>query len=154
MIRIKSVTARNFLSVGNVTQSINLDRQDLTLILGENLDLGGDDSGARNGTGKSALLNIVSYALYGSALTNIKKDNLINRTNDKNMLVTVDFEKDGVDYRIERGRRPNILKFFVSGQEQQATDESQGDSRETQAAIEKLLNMSHTMFQHIVALNT
>jgi len=154
MIRIKSVTARNFLSIGNVTQSVNLDRNDLTLILGENLDLGGDDSGARNGTGKSALLNIVSYALYGSALTNIKKDNLINRTNDKNMLVTIEFEKDSVDYRIERGRKPNVLKFYVSGQEQQVTDESQGDSRETQAAIEKLLNMSHTMFQHIVALNT
>jgi len=154
MITVKSVTARNFLSVGNVTQSVNLNRNDLTLILGENLDLGGDDAGARNGTGKSALLNIVSYALYGSALTNIKKDNLINRTNDKNMLVTVEFEKDGVDYRIERGRRPNVLKFYVSGQQQQAADESQGDSRETQAAIEKLLNMSHTMFQHIVALNT
>jgi len=154
MFKIKSITARNFLSVGNVTQSVNLDRNDLTLILGENLDLGGDDSGARNGTGKSALLNIVSYALYGSALTNIKKDNLINRTNDKNMLVTIEFEKDGIDYRIERGRRPNILKFYVGGLEQQATDESQGDSRETQAAIEKLLSMSHTMFQHIVALNT
>ena len=154
MITVKSVTARNFLSVGNVTQSINLNRNDLTLILGENLDLGGDDAGARNGTGKSALLNIVSYALYGSALTNIKKDNLINRTNDKNMLVTVEFNKDGQEYRIERGRKPNILKFYVGGQEQRATDESQGDSRETQAAIEKLLNMSHTMFQHIVALNT
>jgi len=154
MITVKSVTARNFLSIGNATQSINLNRNDLTLILGENLDLGGDDAGARNGTGKSALLNIVSYALYGSALTNIKKDNLINRTNDKNMLVTVEFNKDGQEYRIERGRKPNILKFYVGGQEQRATDESQGDSRETQSAIEKLLNMSHTMFQHIVALNT
>ena len=154
MIKIKNITARNFLSIGNVTQSVNLDRSDLTLILGENLDLGGDDSGARNGTGKSALLNVVSYALYGSALTNIKKDNLINRTNDKNMLVTVEFEKDGQDYRIERGRKPNVLKFYVSGIEQKVTDESQGDSRETQQNIEKLLNMSHTMFQHIVALNT
>jgi DNA repair exonuclease SbcCD ATPase subunit len=154
MIKIKSVTARNFLSIGNVTQSVNFDRADLTLILGENLDLGGDDSGARNGTGKSALLNVVSYALYGAALTNIKKDNLINRTNDRNMLVTVEFEKDGQEYKIERGRRPNVLKFYVAGQQQQATDESQGDSRETQTAIEKLLSMSHTMFQHIVALNT
>jgi len=154
MIRIKSVTAKNFLSIGNVTQSVSLDRTDLTLILGENLDLGGDDSGARNGTGKSALLNIVSYALYGSALTNIKKDNLINRTNGKNMLVTIDFEKDGVDYKIERGRKPNVMRFFVGDQEQKVEDESQGDSRETQAAIEKLINMSHTMFKHIVALNT
>lgn len=154
MIRIKSVTAKNFLSIGNVTQSVSLDRTDLTLILGENLDLGGDDSGARNGTGKSALLNIVSYALYGNALTNIKKDNLINRTNGKGMLVTIDFEKDGTDYRIERGRKPNIMKFFVGDQEQKVEDEAQGDSRETQADIEKLLCMSHTMFKHVVALNT
>jgi DNA repair exonuclease SbcCD ATPase subunit len=154
MIKICSITAKNFLSIGNATQSVNLDRNDLTLILGENLDLGGDDAGARNGTGKSALLNVVSYALYGQALTNIKKDNLINRTNDKNMLVTVEFIKNDTVYRIERGRRPNILKFYVGGQEQQAEDTSQGDSRETQAAIEKLLNMSHSMFQHIVALNT
>lgn len=154
MIRIKSVTARNFLSIGNVTQSVNLDRSDLTLILGENLDLGGDDSGARNGTGKSALLNIVSYALYGSALTNIKKDNLINRTNSKGMLVTIDFEKDGLDYRIERGRKPNVMKFFVGDVERQIEDEAQGDSRETQAEIEKIINMSHTMFKHVVALNT
>jgi len=154
MLKIKSVTAKNFLSIGNVTQSVNLDRNDLTLILGENLDLGGDDSGARNGTGKSALLNIVSYALYGNALTNIKKDNLINRTNAKGMMVTIDFEKDGVEYRIERGRKPNVMKFYVADVEQQIVDESQGDSRETQQDIERLLCMSHNMFKHIVALNT
>ena len=118
------------------------------------MDLGGDDTGARNGTGKTTIINALSYALYGSALTNIKKDNLINKTNGKNMLVTIEFEKDGVDYRIERGRKPNTMAFYVGGQEQQITDESQGDSRETQAEIERMLGMSHDMFKHIVALNT
>jgi DNA repair exonuclease SbcCD ATPase subunit len=42
----------------------------------------------------------------------------------------------------------------VGGQEQEITDESQGDSRETQAEIERMLGMSHDMFKHIVALNT
>ena len=97
MIQIKNITLRNFLSIGNVTQAVNFDRRDLTLVLGENLDLGGDDSGARNGTGKTTIINALSYALYGNALTNIKKDNLINKTNGKNMLVTIDFEKDGTD---------------------------------------------------------
>ena len=154
MIRIKNLTVKNFMSVGNVTQAIDFDRTDLTLILGENLDLGGDDSGARNGTGKTTIINALSYGLYGNALTNIKKDNLINRTNGKGMLVTIDFEKDGLDYRIERGRKPNIMKFFVGDVEKQISDESQGDSRETQADIEKLISMSHDMFQHVVALNT
>ncbi len=142
------------MSVGNATQAVQFDRKDLTLVLGQNLDLGGDDTGARNGTGKTTIINALSYALYGSALTNIKKDNLINKTNGKNMLVTIEFEKDGVDYRIERGRKPNTMAFYVGGQEQQITDESQGDSRETQAEIERMLGMSHDMFKHIVALNT
>lgn len=153
-IRIKNLTAKNFLSIGNSTQAINFNRTDLTLVLGENLDLGGDDSGARNGTGKSAAVNAISYALYGNALTNIRKDNLINRTNAKNMLVTIDFEKDGQNYRIERGRKPGIMKFFVNSQEKEITDDAQGDSRETQAEIERMLGMSHDMFKHIVALNT
>lgn len=152
---LKTLTVKNFMSVGNQTQAVHLDRDDLTLVLGENYDIGGGEGGARNGTGKTTIINALSYALYGIALTNIKRDNLINKTNGKNMLVTVEFEKDGLQYRIERGRKPNVLKFFIGEHEQEPTDDSaQGDSRETQTEIEKLLGMSHNMFKHIVALNT
>jgi len=154
MIKIKDLTVKNFMSVGNQTQAVDFDKEQLTLVLGENLDQGGDDSGSRNGTGKTTIINALSYALYGTALTNIKRNNLINKTNSKGMLVTLHFEKDGLDYRIERGRSPNILKFFINGQEQELIDESQGDSRKTQETINDLLNMSHDMFKHIVALNT
>lgn len=152
--KIKNLTVKNFMSVGNATQAVCFDRQDLTLVLGENVDLGGDDSGARNGTGKTTIVNALSYALYGNALTNIKKDNLINRTNAKGMLVTIDFEKDGIEYKIERGRKPSVMKFWVAGAEKEITDDAQGDSRETQADIERMLGMSHDMFKHVVALNT
>lgn len=156
MIKIKNLTVRNFMSVGAQTQAIDFDKGQLTLVLGENLDLGGDDSGARNGTGKTTIINGLSYAIYGQALTNIKRDNLINKINGKGMLVTVSFEKDGIDYHIERGRKPNVLKFSVNGQEQELEDldESQGDSRETQKAIEEMFGMKHEMFKHLVALNT
>ena len=155
MFKVKNLTVKNFMSVGNATQAVNFDRRDLTLVLGENLDLGGDDSGARNGTGKTTIINALSYGLYGQALTNIKKDNLINKTNAKNMLVTVDFEVNGRDYRIERGRKHNVLKLYVDGQEQEGyADDSQGDSRETQQDIERLLGMKHDMFKHVLALNT
>ena len=142
------------MSVGNATQAVNFDRRDLTLVLGENIDLGGDDSGARNGTGKTTIINALSYALFGNALTNIRKDNLINKTNARNMLTTIEFEVNGTDYRIERGRKPGIMKFWIGGNEKEITDDSQGDSRETQAEIERMLGMSHDMFKHIVALNT
>ena len=154
MFKVKTLTVKNFMSVGNSTQAINFDRKDLVLVLGENLDLGGDDTGARNGTGKTSIINALSYGLYGQALTNIKKDNLINKTNSKGMLVTVEFDFNSQSYKIERGRKPNTLKFYINNIEQAITDESQGDSRETQAEIERMLGMSHDMFKHIVALNT
>ncbi len=156
MIKIKNLTVKNFMSVGNQTQAIDFDRGQLTLVLGENLDLGGDDSGARNGTGKTTIINGLSYAIYGQALTNIKRDNLINKINSKGMLVTVTFEKDGIEYHIERGRKPNLLKFSINGEEQELKDldESQGDSRETQKSIDEMIGMSHEMFKHLVALNT
>ena len=151
MIKLKNVTLRNFLSVGSVTQAVDLDNQELTLILGDNLDLGGD--GARNGTGKTTLIQAVSYALYGVPLNNIKANNLINRTNGKGMLVTLDFEANGVEYRIERGRKPNGMKFFINGTEEE-DNEAQGENKETQKLIEDLLGMSSVMFRNIVALNT
>ena len=156
MIKIKELTVKNFMSVGNQTQAVNFDKQQLTLVLGENLDMGGDDSGSRNGTGKTTIVNALSYGLFGNALTNIKKDNLINKINNKNMLVTLAFEKDGVDYRIERGRKPNILQFYVNNVEQETdeTDDAQGDMRETQKDLDEILGMSHDMFKHILALNT
>ena len=156
MIIIKDLTVKNFMSVGNVTQAVDFTKENLTLVLGENLDQGGDDTGSRNGTGKTTIINALSYALYGQALTNIKKANLINKTNSKGMVVTLQFEKNGVNYRIERGRSPTFTKFYVNDQkfEDEDTDESQGDSRRTQDTINDLLGMSHDMFKHIVALNT
>lgn len=153
-IKIKDLTVKNFMSIGNQTQAIDFSKEQLTLVLGENLDQGGDDTGSRNGTGKTTIINALSYALYGQALTNIKKNNLINKTNSKGMLVTLHFEKNNTDYRIERGRSPNIMKFYINNQEQEIVDESQGDSRKTQESINELLGMSHDMFKHIVALNT
>jgi DNA repair exonuclease SbcCD ATPase subunit len=154
MIKIKDLTVRNFMSVGNNTQAVDFCKEQLTLVLGENLDQGGDDSGSRNGTGKTTIINALSYALFGQALTNIKKDNLVNKTNNKNMLVTLNFEKNGTVYKIERGRRPNIFKFYINGEEQEIIDESQGDVRETQKDLDDLLGMTHDMFKNIVALNT
>ena len=151
MLKIKNVSAKNFMSVGNNTQAVNFDNCQLTLVLGHNLDMGGD--GSRNGTGKTTIINALSYALYGDALTNIRKDNLINKTNGKGMIVTVEFEIKGKQYRIERGRRPNILKFSIDG-EDALDNEQQGDSRETQKEIEKTIGFPHNMFKHLIALNT
>ena len=155
MLVIKNITIRNFMSVGNVTQAVKLDNADLTLVLGNNIDLGGD--GSRNGTGKTTIINALSYGLYGKALTNIRQNNLINKTNSKGMMVTVDFSYNGNDYRIERGRSPNVFHFLRDGMELGDNDvenAGQGEMRMTQFEVESIIGLSHTMFKHIVALNT
>ena len=156
MLKINSLTIKNFMSIGNVTQSVNFSENDLVLVLGENLDLGGNDN--RNGVGKSTIVNALSYALFGSALTNIKKDNLINKSNMKHMLVTLAFEVNGVKYRIERGRKPGIFKFIKNGidtdDDSKDENDSQGENRHTQEEIERIIGISHDMFKHILALNT
>ena len=143
------------MSVGNAAQSINFANKNLVLVIGENMDLGGDDAGARNGTGKTTIVNALSYVLFGEPLTQIRRDNLVNKTNEKNMLVSVKFTKNNIDYTIERGRKPQIFKFYANNIEQDFdSNEAQGENRETQNEINKLLGMTHAMFKHICALNT
>ena len=107
------------------------------------------------------LLNALSYALYSWPISTIKKEHLVNLTNGKNMSVTLDFESNGKNYRIIRGLKPRILEFYEDGKvytekgvQHAADDSAQGDNRETQREIEKVLGMSHDMFCQIVAINT
>jgi|TARA_R100000030_G_scaffold18070_2_gene12372 DNA repair exonuclease SbcCD ATPase subunit len=155
MLTIKELTVKNFMSVGNQAQAIDFSNKSLVLVIGENMDLGGDDAGARNGTGKTTIINALSYVFFGEALTNIRRDNLVNKTNEKGMMVCVKFIKNGVTYTIERGRKPQIFRFYANDIEQNTeSNEAQGENRETQSEINKLLGMTHSMFKNIIALNT
>ena len=157
LIIFKTLIIKNFMSIGEISQSINFNNEGMSLILGENLDMISDSQNlARNGAGKSAIINALSYVLYGQALSNIRKEYLVNNINEKGMYVGFEFEKDGHNYKIERGRRPNFFRFFVDDKQSvsQNTDEAQGESKNTQDELEKVLGMSHNLFKHIVALNT
>ena len=155
MLTIKELTVKNFMSVGNQAQAINFANKNLVLVIGENMDLGGDDAGARNGTGKTTIINALSYVFFGEALTNIRRDNLVNKTNEKGMLVSVKFVKSNIEYTIERGRKPQIFKFYANNIEQNTeSNEAQGENRETQLEINRLMGMTHAMFKNIIALNT
>ena len=130
------------MSVGNQTQAVDFNNKHLILVIGENMDLGGDDAGARNGTGKTTIVNALSYVFFGDPLTNIRKDNLVNKTNEKGMVVSVNFTKNNIDYTIERGRKPQIFKFYANDIEQNTdNNEAQGENRETQKEINKLLSI-------------
>jgi DNA repair exonuclease SbcCD ATPase subunit len=71
------------------------------------------------------------------------------------MVVSVKFIKNNVEYTIERGRKPQIFKFYANDIEQNVeSNEAQGENKETQLEINRLMGMTHAMFKNIIALNT
>lgn len=150
---LETITLVNFLSIGNVTQTVKLDKNMLTLVLGVNRDI--MDGGSRNGVGKSTLTQAIFYALFGEPLTRIKLDNLINKDNGKGMMVSLSFTQGNNRYRIERGRKPNILALYINDEELK-TDENdaRGENKETQHEIDKIVKMSPDLFKQTVILNT
>lgn len=102
-LKFKSLEIRNFLSIGNQTQTLELDGGDSILIEGRNMDI----PGVKNGVGKTTLINAICYALYNKPFDNISLQRLINSTNaTKNTLMEVrlTFDKDGNEYEIYRAR--------------------------------------------------
>lgn len=147
---------RNFFSFGNAPQVVDLDSADLSLVLGQNNDVlldGADNAGRRNGVGKSAIIQGLVFGLYGKSIGNdIKIPNLVNKTNPKYCEVFVDFVKDGVEYRIERGRSPTYFNFYTLN-EDGVDDESRGEKKDTQEDLNEILGISQHLFEHIVVLN-
>lgn len=148
---------RNFFSFGNAPQVIDLSGADISLVLGQNNDAvieGGDSSGRRNGVGKSAIIQGLVFGLFGKSIGNdIKIPNLVNKTNAKNCEVSVEFEKDGVQYLVERGRSPTYFNFITLGKDNKVEDESRGEKKDTQEDLNEILGISQLLFEHIVVLN-
>lgn len=153
MIRFKSLTMRNFLSYGNVPTLVVLDRPGTTLVLGEDLDNTASGTGA-NGVGKTVLLNALAYSVYDKPISNISKDNLVNNINKKNMEVTIEFEKDGIEYKIHRARKMkagaagNHVHFYENGKD--ITPDSVSN---TNTLIEKIIGIPYELFVRIVAFS-
>jgi len=143
---------KNFLSYGAVPTVVNLERPGTTLILGEDLDNTAQGAGA-NGVGKTVIVNALVYALYDKPISNISKDNLVNNINKKHMEVTLDFEKDGKHYHVQRVRKMkagaagNWVKFSEDGKDLSL------DVAATNDLIEKVLGLPFELFVRIVAVS-
>lgn len=156
MLNIKRITMRNFFSFGNAPQVLDLDSTDLALVLGQNNDasVGDDNAGRRNGVGKSAIIQGIVFGLYGKSIGNdIKIPNLVNKINAKNCEVIIDFEKNGVEYRVERGRNPTYFTFLTLSEDNEVIDESRGEKKDTQEDLNEILGISQLLFEHIVVMN-
>lgn len=103
-IVFEKVRFQNFLSFGNSTTEINLTNFKSTLVTGSNF------------SGKSsAILDTITFALFGKAFRQINKPQLINMFNGKDCLVELQFVKNNTRYLIRRGLKPNIFEIFKDG---------------------------------------
>lgn len=156
MITFKSISMKNFLSFGNVPQVVQLDKHALSIIIGVNNDGTTNDGSeeTRNGVGKSSVVQGLNFALFGKAIDNkIKLSNLINKTNKKDCVVELVFQKDDVEYKIIRSRSPNNLEFY-KGTDLLSSDEAQGENKDTQEEIISIIGMTQELFTQIVTLTT
>lgn len=151
-LEFQEITIRNFLSFGNIPQTLSLNDKSYQVIIGLNKDKS-DSTSDRNGCGKSTIFEAIHYALFGRSIGNkVNLGNLINNINKKNMVVTLKFKKDDILYEITRGRSPNIL-CLLKNEENILSDESQGDSRETQKEIESIIGMNEDIYNQIICLS-
>lgn len=116
MFIFKKVVIDNFKSIGHA--ELELDNQGLVLIEGVNTTNATFQS---NGSGKSSILEAVTYALYDTTPNGLSGDKVVNRIVGKNTKVELDFSVDGVDYKIIRYRKyskfKNTVKLFSEDQE-------------------------------------
>jgi len=139
MINFRKVRYKNLLSSGNKFTTIELDRSQTTLIVGD------------NGAGKSTLLDALCFGLYGKGFRNLKKDLLINSINQKDLIVEVEFDIGRKKYKVIRGAKPNKFELYVNDTlvNQDATMRDYQDHLES-----NILKMSYRSFTQVAILGS
>lgn len=139
MIIFKTVRYKNFLSTGDNWTEIQLDRSKHTLVVGQ------------NGSGKSTMLDAISYGLFGKSHRSIKKAQLVNSINNKGMVVEVEFCVGNKNYKVVRGIKPIKFEIYVDG----TMINQNSHNKEYQKVLEQnILKLNHKTFHQVVVLGS
>lgn len=139
MITFKTITWQNFLSTGNTPTTVNLNDSATTLIIGS------------NGAGKSTILDALTFVLYGKSFRKINKAQLINTVNEKNCFVSIEFDINSTEWKVERGIKPNIFKIYRNGE---PLDQSASAIDQQKWLEQNVLKMNYKSFTQIVILGS
>ena len=137
MIVFKSIEWRNFLSTGNASNKLELNKSPSTLIVG------------RNGEGKSTFVDAICFALFNKPFRKINKPQLINSINQKNCVVTVEFDIGTVQYKVVRGMKPGIFEIYSNGQ---LLNQSAANTDYQTILEQQILKLNYKTFTQVVIL--
>jgi len=139
MIIFQKIRYKNFLSTGNNFTEIDLTRHKTTLVVGQ------------NGSGKSTMLDALSFGLFGKAHRKIGKTQLINSVNGKGSLVEVEFKIGAAQFKVVRGDRPVKFEIWKNGE----MINQSSHSKEYQRVLEQnILKLNHKSFHQVVVLGS
>jgi DNA repair exonuclease SbcCD ATPase subunit len=139
MLTFKTITWKNFLSTGQHPTSVSLNTDNNSLIIGT------------NGAGKSTILDALTFSLYGKSFRKINKGQLINTTNEKNCFVEIEFTVNSIEWRVERGIKPNIFKIYRDGEE---LNQNSSAIDQQKWLEQNVLKMNYKSFTQIVILGS
>ena len=132
MIHFKNIRWKNFLSTGNQFIEVHLDKAPTTLIVGE------------NGSGKSTILDALTFSLFGKPFRRINKPQLVNSVNNGGTLAEVEFDIGNKSYMVRRGIKKNIFEIFVDGKRLNQDAKIADQQEYLENTILKLNNKSFT----------
>ena len=139
MIIFKKLRWKNLLSTGNVFTEIELNKNNTTLIIGE------------NGAGKSTILDALSFVLFGKPFRKVNKPQLLNTITQKNLVVEVEFSIGSNQYKIVRGIKPVIFEVYINDN----LANQSAEMKDYQEFLERhILKVNHKSFCQVVVLGS
>jgi len=139
MILFKKIRWKNFLSTGSQFVEIELNKSQMTLMIGA------------NGSGKSTMLDALCFALFNRPFRQIKKEQIVNTINNGDTVVELEFQVGTKNFKIIRGIKPTIFEIYSDG----VLQNQNASSVDYQKILEdQILRLNYRAFKQIAVLGS
>ena len=139
MILFKKIRWKNFLSTGSQFVEIELNKSQMTLMIGA------------NGSGKSTMLDALCFALFNRPFRQIKKEQIVNTINNGDAVVELEFQVGTKNFKIIRGIKPTIFEIYSDG----VLQNQNASSVDYQKILEdQILRLNYRAFKQIAVLGS